>query len=361
MKNLFIPTSYYAFVCSHEDLKSIFFQLNNCNAASLASNSVLSLNQQKQDYRASASSLPQSLDDKFLYEENASSSNSHDPYLSQPNYIDVNPFYSNLFNEDSATSDSESTTINAGLGRRAFERKASSMTTTTSTDPIASADLHIIAHVANLVSIQIDHYQFLFLLRLAEEMTELSTFLSLDSKRIMRDNDASKSIVIGCVIPQVEVTLVMPSQTPGKESSGGDGESVMPDSASLGDDLQINNSGISGANWSNNHPLSLDQLRNNQTFGSIETPSPISNDAPDVFPPHESHPNTHGYNVQIVSTPSTIITPMIPTIATSSQNHHTNTISARRNRNSITESGLKDLGSSKNVKNQFSNCASLSN
>lgn len=211
---------------------------------------------------------------------------------------------------------------------------------------MASADLHVIAHVANLVSIQIDHYQFLFLLRLAEEMTELSTFLSLDSKRIMRDNAASKSIVIGCVIPQVEVTLVMPSQTPGKESSGGDGESVMPDSASLGDDLQINNSGTT---WNSNHPLSLDQLKNNQTFGSIETPSPITNEAPDVFPLHEPHPNTHGYNVQIVSTPSTITTPTMPSFSMPSQNHSTSTTTTRRNRNSITDSGLKDLGSSNSL------------
>lgn len=34
---------------------------------------------------------------------------------------------------------------------------------------------------------------------------------------------------------------MMPSQTPGKESSGGDAESVIPDSASLGDDLHISN------------------------------------------------------------------------------------------------------------------------
>lgn len=52
------------------------------------------------------------------------------------------------------------------------------------------------------------------------------------------------SIIVGCVIPQVEVSLVMPSQTPGKESSGGDGESVMPDSASLGDDLLTNGSAV---------------------------------------------------------------------------------------------------------------------
>lgn len=54
-------------------------------------------------------------------------------------------------------------------------------------DEPAMADLHVIAHISNLVSVQIDHYQFLFLLRLAEEMTELTTFLSLDSNRIMQN------------------------------------------------------------------------------------------------------------------------------------------------------------------------------
>lgn len=36
----------------------------------------------------------------------------------------------------------------------------------------------------------------------------------------------------------------MPSPTPGKESSGGDAESVLPDSASLGDDLLINSKSV---------------------------------------------------------------------------------------------------------------------
>lgn len=53
-------------------------------------------------------------------------------------------------------------------------------------DDEKTADLHVIAHVSNLVSVQIDHYQLLFLLRLSEEMTELTTFLSLDSNRILQ-------------------------------------------------------------------------------------------------------------------------------------------------------------------------------
>lgn len=49
-----------------------------------------------------------------------------------------------------------------------------------------TADLHAIAHISNLVSVQIDHYQLLFLLRLGEELNEMSTFLSLDAERILQ-------------------------------------------------------------------------------------------------------------------------------------------------------------------------------
>lgn len=49
-----------------------------------------------------------------------------------------------------------------------------------------NADIHVLAHVSNLVSVQINHYQYLFLLRLAEEASELTTFLSVDSSRITK-------------------------------------------------------------------------------------------------------------------------------------------------------------------------------
>lgn len=132
----------------------------------------------------------------------------------------------------------------------------------------SSADLHVIAHFGNLVSIQIDHYQFLFLMRLTEEINELTTFLSLDTKRIMQENNTENSIIIGCVIPQVEVTLVMPSQTPGKESSGGDAESVLPDSASLGEDLR---------GWQQGS-FSIDGTQRLNPFNSIESPSPLKHE-----------------------------------------------------------------------------------
>ena len=58
--------------------------------------------------------------------------------------------------------------------------------------------------------------------------------------------------MIGALLPQVEMTLVMPSQTPGKESSGGDVESVFPDSSSLGDELVGGNADRSGDMGSGN-------------------------------------------------------------------------------------------------------------
>lgn len=55
-----------------------------------------------------------------------------------------------------------------------------------STNSERTADMHAIAHISNLVSVQIDHYQYLFLLRLAEEMTEMAMFLSMDAERILQ-------------------------------------------------------------------------------------------------------------------------------------------------------------------------------
>ncbi|KAK9304641.1 hypothetical protein QLX08_004066 [Tetragonisca angustula] len=100
----------------------------------------------------------------------------------------------------------------------------------------STADIHGLAYISNLVSVQINHYQYLFLLRLSEVLSEMATYLNIDSNKILKI-DCGSSLVIGALIPQVEVTFVMPSHTPGKENSGGDLESVMPDSSSIADDI----------------------------------------------------------------------------------------------------------------------------
>lgn len=104
------------------------------------------------------------------------------------------------------------------------------------TEKPSGADIHGLAYISNLVSVQINHYQYLFLLRLSEILSEMTTYLAVDSNKILKI-ESGGSLIVGALIPQVEVTFVMPSHTPGKENSGGDLESVVPDSSSIADDL----------------------------------------------------------------------------------------------------------------------------
>jgi hypothetical protein len=71
---------------------------------------------------------------------------------------------------------------------------------------VKTADIHVLAYVSNLVSIQINHYQFLFLLRLSEEAAELAAFLALDSNRIFKQ-ELGGSLVMGALIPQVRLQM----------------------------------------------------------------------------------------------------------------------------------------------------------
>lgn len=98
------------------------------------------------------------------------------------NFVSSNPFYNSYVPEYTNASESDNKTV---VDDSAANDKS-----------IETADLHVIAHVSNLVSLQIDHYQLLFLLRLSEEMTELSTFLSLDSNRILRKVSSPSSFLL---------------------------------------------------------------------------------------------------------------------------------------------------------------------
>lgn len=210
-----------------------------------------------------------------------------------------------------------------------------------------SADLHVIAHFGNLVSVQLDHYQFLFLMRLAEEINELTTFLTIDSKRIMQEKNPNQSVIIGCVIPQVEVTLVMPSQTPGKESSGGDAESVLPDSASLGDDLHTTNSG-----WQN-ASISFDGGIRMNPFSSIESPSPSKQEKFDY--PVEVKFNIPADN-EAMPPPATPQVTQNPTTSTGSSS--SSSTSTLKNKSRTSDSGIitKELNTGlSQMKKGFSN------
>ncbi|XP_043506062.1 UHRF1-binding protein 1-like isoform X6 [Polistes fuscatus] len=139
----------------------------------------------------------------------------------------------------------------------------------TETKNTFTADIHGLAYISNLVSVQINHYQYLFLLRLSEVLSELTTYLAIDSNKIL-NVESGGSLIIGALIPQIEVTFVMPSHTPGKENSGGDLESVVPDSSSIADDF----AGSSSA-WHNSTQVSAKvdfSIKKMNTSNDVETP-----------------------------------------------------------------------------------------
>ncbi len=47
------------------------------------------------------------------------------------------------------------------------------------------AKMHLLVHVSNLVSVQLNHFQFLFLMRLLETVSEITTFLTQDVSHIL--------------------------------------------------------------------------------------------------------------------------------------------------------------------------------
>lgn len=151
------------------------------------------------------------------------------------------------------------------------------------TEKPSAADIHGLAYISNLVSVQINHYQYLFLLRLSEILSEMATYLAVDSNKIL-NIETGGSLIIGALIPQVEVTFVMPSHTPGKENSGGDLESVVPDSSSIADDF-----GGSSAVW---HPSAVStrvdfSARRMNTSNDVETPQ---SEASSMLSMDYSHP-----------------------------------------------------------------------
>ncbi|XP_026318021.1 UHRF1-binding protein 1-like isoform X2 [Hyposmocoma kahamanoa] len=90
----------------------------------------------------------------------------------------------------------------------------------------------VVARTCGLAGLQLNHYQLLFLMRQLERISEMTAWLAYDTARQPEADNGS--IVVGAVVPAVELTIVLPSNCPGLESSR-DLDSVPLDSSSLQD------------------------------------------------------------------------------------------------------------------------------
>ena len=68
--------------------------------------------------------------------------------------------------------------------------------------------LQVLVVASQPVSLQLDHHQLLFLLRLVESLAEMGAFLSCDSNRISAPN-LPPGMVIGGVLPQLDISLIL--------------------------------------------------------------------------------------------------------------------------------------------------------
>ena len=108
------------------------------------------------------------------------------------------------------------------------------------------AGLNVLVHCHSLVSCQLNHFQYLFLMRQIDMLTELSSFLTNDTYVIYQTaceknswiRDIEDSLVISAIVPQVDVSFVIPPLHPTKDSMVGDMEGFVPDSSSTVGDVQ---------------------------------------------------------------------------------------------------------------------------
>ena len=74
----------------------------------------------------------------------------------------------------------------------------------------SQAKMHILGTVSSLISAQLNHYQLLFLLRVGEMISEITTFLTHDVRHILGEEDEG-SVAVGLLAPQIDASLLMPS------------------------------------------------------------------------------------------------------------------------------------------------------
>ena len=115
----------------------------------------------------------------------------------------------------------EKVNVKKDKGRESMANEKDKTASNSQIHSIKMAKMHLLAQINSLVSLQLNHYQLLFLMRLLESIGEITTFLTQDVSHILEEEDES-SMALGLVAPQVDVSLLMPSVSECRDNIGGD-------------------------------------------------------------------------------------------------------------------------------------------
>lgn len=66
-------------------------------------------------------------------------------------------------------------------------------------------------NISSLLSVQLDRAEYVFLLRVMDNLKETTAFLDHQEKKFST-GDTSQSVVLGAVVPQVDISILFPPQ-----------------------------------------------------------------------------------------------------------------------------------------------------
>ena len=122
-------------------------------------------------------------------------------------------------------------------------------------------DCHLLVHIGGRACIQLNHYQYLFLMRLSESVTTFMTNMEEDTKIITKLPPVVKKYCLAVVLPEIELALVCPpleemqsslsqegiSQTAISETSMDGIADISPDQDELAGNLLLGVKGLENA------------------------------------------------------------------------------------------------------------------
>lgn len=94
--------------------------------------------------------------------------------------------------------------------------------------------VHILAQFQSLVSIQLNHFQYLFLLRTSEMLTEVVERVRDDAIRIRSGTGGSTNVSLAVILPEVDISMVVPVRMAGGSDDPTETESLGGDLSSSG-------------------------------------------------------------------------------------------------------------------------------
>ncbi|XP_058410544.1 bridge-like lipid transfer protein family member 3A [Diceros bicornis minor] len=109
------------------------------------------------------------------------------------------------------------------------------------TEPEDTADVHMLVHSAAHIRVRLDHYQYLALLRLKEELQGLQEQLTKDTEAMTGSALQDQTACIGVLFPGAEVALLMhpaPGAV-GADSAGSDTTSLIDSELSPSEDREL--------------------------------------------------------------------------------------------------------------------------